>query len=188
MYVGGCSSVLGPSFWGSRQRFAGCIGPMASGLNGRPDGFLRSSAWLTRCKVDASVASVGARAWQGSGVRSPPPSHFHLPILNCSPLPSLPCRRRLHQIPYGHHHSFGVFSDGGLAADLELPRPTPVEKLQPLLHPLPSPSPASSPLPAPPLFSVATIAFSDRQATRSGDHGGVEQLGAAGSAGEASQR
>uniref|UniRef100_A0A0D9YQT6 Uncharacterized protein n=1 Tax=Oryza glumipatula TaxID=40148 RepID=A0A0D9YQT6_9ORYZ len=29
-----------------------------------------------------------------------------------------------------------------------------------------------------PLFSVATTAFSDRQATRSGDHGGVEQLGA----------
>ena len=108
--------------------------------NGRV--LLRSSAWLTRCKVDAARVQALHQCVhvRGRGLASAHllPLIFIFPFSIALLFPSLPCRCR-HQIPCGHR-SFGVFSGGGLAADLELPRPTPVEKLLPLLHPLPSPS------------------------------------------------
>ncbi|XP_052133874.1 uncharacterized protein LOC127752511 [Oryza glaberrima] len=56
---------------------------MASGLNGRPDGFLRSSAWLTRCKFLAMVATCISNivSWEESIAALGPAKGNALPLV-----------------------------------------------------------------------------------------------------------
>uniref|UniRef100_A0A0E0G514 Uncharacterized protein n=1 Tax=Oryza nivara TaxID=4536 RepID=A0A0E0G514_ORYNI len=130
---------------------------------------LRSSAWLTRCKVDAARVQALHQCVHHPLTSSLSFSSSHSQLLSSSPL-SLAAAATKSPAVTARLASSPVVDWQLTSSSLSRPQwrsycryyiPCHLHRVDAL-----------------PLFSVATTAFSDRQATRSGDHGGVEQLGA----------